>query len=222
MSVEVKIPGVGESITSGIVSVWHKNSGDFVNAGDALFTLETDKVSTEITAEKPGVLETKVPQGQEVKIGEVVAVIDDSKAAPAESGNKAAPQLAAAAEHAEKPPLSPAVRRIVEEEKLDPNKIAGSGKGGRLTKGDALAATEARSATPAPAALSIESASAVAESTAASRMTISSRTIFMTSGLRLEPSEVWSCRSFAMPTRSRSPIWSVTLPVTPIKRAKGS
>src|SRR5947209_19406139 len=82
VSVEVKIPAVGESITSGIVSVWHKKSGDFVNAGDALFTLETDKVSTEISAERSGVLDTIVPEGQEVKIGEVVATIDDSKKAP--------------------------------------------------------------------------------------------------------------------------------------------
>src|ERR1700704_6192092 len=82
MSIEVKIPAVGESISSGIVSVWHKKSGDFVNAGDALFTLETDKVSTEITAETSGVLDTIVPEGQEVKIGEVVATIDDSKKAP--------------------------------------------------------------------------------------------------------------------------------------------
>src|SRR5204862_3948955 len=146
MSTEVKVPAVGESITSGVVSVWHKKSGDFVNAGDALFTLETDKVSTEITAEKNGVLETRVPAGQEVKIGEVVAVIDDSKAAPAATENKIAPQPATAAEHAEKPPLSPAVRRIVEEEKLEPDKIAGTGKGGRLTKGDAIAAAQARSA----------------------------------------------------------------------------
>src|SRR5437763_5814256 len=79
MAVEVKIPAVGESITSGIVSVWHKKSGDFVNPGDALFTLETDKVSTEIAAETSGVLDTMVPEGQEVKIGEVVATIDDSK-----------------------------------------------------------------------------------------------------------------------------------------------
>src|SRR2546425_2106549 len=82
MSIEVKIPAVGESITSGVVSVWHKKSGEFVNAGEALFTLETDKVSTEINAEKSGVLETKVAEGQEVKIGEVVATIDDSKSAP--------------------------------------------------------------------------------------------------------------------------------------------
>ena len=95
MSVEVKIPAVGESISSGIVSVWHKKSGDFVNAGDALFTLETDKVSTEIVAENAGVLETKVDEGQEVKIGEVVATIDDSKFAPAESDStekKSAPE----------------------------------------------------------------------------------------------------------------------------------
>ncbi len=84
MAIEVKIPSVGESITSGVVSAWHKKSGDFVNEGEALFTLETDKVSTEIVAEKAGVLETKVPEGQEVKIGEVVAIIDDSKGTPAE------------------------------------------------------------------------------------------------------------------------------------------
>ena len=85
MPIEVKIPAVGESITSGVVSVWHKKSGDFVNEGEALFTLETDKVATEIVAEKAGVLETKVPEGQEVKIGEVVAIIEDSKRPPEET-----------------------------------------------------------------------------------------------------------------------------------------
>src|SRR4029450_13922250 len=79
MAIEVKIPSVGESITSGVVSAWHKKSGEFVNEGEALFTLETDKVSTEIVAEKAGILETKVLEGQEVKIGEGVAIIDESK-----------------------------------------------------------------------------------------------------------------------------------------------
>ena len=82
MIIEVKVPSVGESVTSGVVSAWHKKSGEFVNEGEPLFALETDKVSTDIVAEKSGVLETKVPEGQEVKIGEVVAVIDDSKGAP--------------------------------------------------------------------------------------------------------------------------------------------
>ena len=175
MAIEVKIPAVGESITSGVVSTWHKKSGDFVDAGEALFTLETDKVSTEIVAEKAGVLETKVPEGQEVKIGEVVAIIDDSKQPPEEkkipdvkkpekpAEKKKEPQEKKEAETEKKPveekeavaagvdrdraALSPAVRRIIEEEKLEPEKIRGTGEGGRLTKGDVLAAAEARGKT---------------------------------------------------------------------------
>jgi 2-oxoglutarate dehydrogenase E2 component (dihydrolipoamide succinyltransferase) len=164
MAIEVKVPSVGESITSGVVSAWHKKSGEFVNEGEALFTLETDKVSTEIVAEKAGTLETKVPEGQEVKIGDVVAIIDESKR-PTEE--KKAPEAKKAEKPAEKkeakaekkpveekeaatagvdggPPLSPAVRRIIEEEKLEPGKIRGTGEGGRLTKGDVLAAAQQR------------------------------------------------------------------------------
>src|ERR1700687_5675293 len=135
MPIEVKIPAVGESISSGIVSVWHKKSGDFVNAGDALFTLETDKVSTEIAAETAGVLDTIVPEGQEVKIGEVVATIDDSKkpteAAPTEKKKEKAETKAAPPskeKSADATTLSPAVRRIVDEEHLEPEKISGTGK----------------------------------------------------------------------------------------------
>jgi 2-oxoglutarate dehydrogenase E2 component (dihydrolipoamide succinyltransferase) len=172
MAIEVKIPSVGESITSGVVSAWHKKSGEFVSEGEALFTLETDKVSTEIVAEKAGVLDTKVPEGQEVKIGEVVATIDDSKRPPDEKKVTEAKKAEKPAEkkkepeekkeaEAEKrpaeakkpiaagadrggPTLSPAVRRIVEEEKLEPEKIHGTGEGGRLTKGDVLAAVQER------------------------------------------------------------------------------
>lgn len=160
MSIEVKIPPVGESISSGVVSVWHKKSGDFVNAGDALFTLETDKVSTEITAEKPGLLETKVNEGQEVKIGEVVATIDDSKAAPAKpeaAEKKAAPEPKPAAPKEKASgdePLSPAVRRIVEEENVDPKSVSGTGKDGRLTKGDVLGVAENRESAAEGAAVS--------------------------------------------------------------------
>jgi 2-oxoglutarate dehydrogenase E2 component (dihydrolipoamide succinyltransferase) len=168
MAVEVKIPSVGESITSGVVSAWHKKSGEFVNEGEALFTLETDKVSTEIVAEKGGTLETKVPEGQEVKIGEVVAIIDDSKRPSANKKaekpkkkeseekkeepepDKNAAAVAAGADRGRPEPatpattLSPAVRRIVEEEHLEPAKIRSTGEGGRLTKGDVLAAAQAR------------------------------------------------------------------------------
>ena len=172
MVIEVKIPAVGESITSGVVSAWHKKSGDFVNEGEPLFTLETDKVSTEIVAEKAGTLETKVNEGQEVKIGEVVATIDDSKQSTEqkkEAPSKKAPEQKKEPEPSKKPTekketvaagvdryrpessrnsatttLSPAVRRIVEEEKLEPGKIRGTGEGGRLTKEDVLAALQER------------------------------------------------------------------------------
>src|SRR5438067_10593015 len=164
MAVEVKIPAVGESITSGIVSVWHKMSGDFVNPGDALFTLETDNVSTEIVAETSGVLDAIVLEGQEVKIGEVVATIDDSKKAPeakpekkkdAEPSPQSSPKGRGGAEaktkekekSADGETLSPAVRRVVDEEHLDPAKISGTGPGGRITKADALAAVQNRGGT---------------------------------------------------------------------------
>jgi 2-oxoglutarate dehydrogenase E2 component (dihydrolipoamide succinyltransferase) len=80
---DVIIPAVGESITSGLISTWHKKDGESVQPGDVLLTLETDKVSTELTAENAGVLHIKAAEGQEVKIGEVVATIDDPGAAPA-------------------------------------------------------------------------------------------------------------------------------------------
>ncbi len=83
MSLEVKIPAVGESVTSGVISAWLKNDGDAVKRGDALLTLDTDKVSTEITAEVDGTLRIKAQAGAEVKIGEVVALIEAGAAAPA-------------------------------------------------------------------------------------------------------------------------------------------
>src|SRR5438552_16543595 len=101
MSMQVKIPAVGESISSGVVFVWHKKSGEHVQEGDPLCTLETDKVSTEIVAEADGVLKTKAAEGQEVKIGEVVAEIEESgtageAAAPAKK-EKGAPEQPVAA-----------------------------------------------------------------------------------------------------------------------------
>lgn len=77
MSFEIKIPAVGESVTSGIISEWRKKTGETVAAGDVLFLLETDKISTEITADRAGVLEIRAEAGQEVKVGEVVAVLND-------------------------------------------------------------------------------------------------------------------------------------------------
>ena len=82
MSIAVIVPTVGESITSGVISAWHKKDGDTVAVGDLLFTLDTDKVSSEVTALEAGVLKTKVAEGAEVQIGQTVAEIDTT-AAPA-------------------------------------------------------------------------------------------------------------------------------------------
>ena len=165
MIIEVKVPSVGESVTSGVVSAWHKKSGEFVNEGEPLFALETDKVSTDIVAEKSGVLETKVPEGREVKIGEVIAIIDDSKQRLEQEKKQIPKEKQPEAKKKEREPqktpkavapssddgaptradttLSPAVRRIIEEEKIQLEEIAGTGPGGRLTKADALTAVEA-------------------------------------------------------------------------------
>ena len=176
MSLEVKIPPVGESISSGVIAAWHKKNGDAVQANEVLLTLETDKVSSEIVAEGAGKLTIQAQEGEEVKIGQIVALIEEgapaeakAPAAPAETGPAAnkpvpapepAPQPTAEAKAQNlapadaKPgnadgPLSPAVRRLVEEENVSPADIAGTGKGGRLTKGDVLGHVENRPAAPA-------------------------------------------------------------------------
>ncbi len=94
MSLEVKIPSVGESITSGVISAWHKADGEAVTKGDTLLTLDTDKVSTDLTAEESGVIRIQVQVGEEVNIGQVVAVIEG--AATASAPVAAAPVQAAA------------------------------------------------------------------------------------------------------------------------------
>ncbi|MEO8205269.1 MAG: dihydrolipoyllysine-residue succinyltransferase [Chthoniobacterales bacterium] len=94
MSIEVKIPAVGESITSGVLATWHKKNGESVSPGDLLFTLETDKVSSEIQADDSGVLKTLVAEGDEVKIGQVVATIEvgAKSDAPAAKAKKEEPK----------------------------------------------------------------------------------------------------------------------------------
>jgi 2-oxoglutarate dehydrogenase E2 component (dihydrolipoamide succinyltransferase) len=96
MNIEVKIPSAGESITSGVLSIWHKKNGERVSRDELLFTLETDKVSQEVTAADSGILHTKVAEGEEVKIGQVVAEIE-----PVAAG---APAAAAPAPIEEKAP----------------------------------------------------------------------------------------------------------------------
>ncbi len=162
MSVEIRIPEVGESITEGILAGWEKPDGAFVKIDDPLFVLETDKVTMTINSEQSGQLEILVGEGETVQVGQVVAKLDPSAASEPEAGRPEAadsparevqsvevpaPQVktAAAAEagRAESRParneqLSPAVRRLVAEHDLDPEQIEGTGRGGRITKEDVL------------------------------------------------------------------------------------
>ena len=109
MNVEVKVPAVGESITSGILSTWHKKDGEAVNSGDILFTLETDKVSTEVNAPESGILRTQAAEGDEVKIDQVVAIIEPG-GTPAEKPAEPAKAGAAAPSPPAEAPKAPPVQ----------------------------------------------------------------------------------------------------------------
>ena len=165
---EVKIPPMGESITSGILAKWHVADGATVKKDQPLFELETDKITSEGTAEAAGKITFKVAAGDEVKIGQVVATIDTAAtggdAAPAAAPASGASAPASSAKSAEQ---SPAVRRLAEETGVDPASVAGSGKGGRVTKGDMLASSEAKPAAPAPAAAAPAAAAPAAKPAAA-------------------------------------------------------
>ena len=144
MPLQVKIPPLGESVVSGILAKWHVANGATVKKDQPLFELETDKITSEGLAEADGVITLAVAEGAEVKIGQVVATIEVAAADTA-----TAPAAAPASAQSAIPP-SPAVRRLAEETKIDPATIAGTGKAGRVTKGDMLAAAEKQAAVPPP------------------------------------------------------------------------
>ena len=144
---DVKIPALGESINSGILAQWHVQDGDVVKKDQALFELETDKITTEGTAEAAGRIALKVAVGAEVKIGEIVAQIDPGSADAAPNSKLETRNPKPAFES------SPAVRRVAAETGIDPATVAGTGKAGRVTKGDMLAAAEGSKAAVSPADL---------------------------------------------------------------------
>ena len=177
-SIDIKIPPMGESISSGVLAKWHVKDGDIVKKDQPLFELETDKITSEGTAEAAGKISLQVAPGTEVKIGQVVASIDTAAAAaPAPA---AAPAAAAAAPTTENPkskienPQSPAVRRLAAETGVDPAKVEGSGKAGRVTKGDMLAAASApvvAAAVAAAPAAAVPASAPVVSTPAAGRRT---------------------------------------------------
>ena len=160
MPTDVKVPTLGESITEATLGAWLKQPGDAVAADEPIATLETDKVSVDVPSPVAGTFgEALVKEGDTVAVGALIARIGEGAGAPAAPAPAAeapaptaAPERPAATTHADAAlRLSPAVRRAVLENHVDPSAIHGSGKDGRLTKDDVLAAAKSKGVAPAPA-----------------------------------------------------------------------
>jgi 2-oxoglutarate dehydrogenase E2 component (dihydrolipoamide succinyltransferase) len=170
MSTEVKVPVLGESISEATLGQWLKKPGEAVAADEPIASLETDKVAVEVPAPAAGVMGAHmVAEGATVNVGAVIAMIEAGSGAPA-AAPAATPAPAPAAAAAAPAPvasaevgdltLSPAVRRLVLELGIDPSKVKGSGKDGRLTKEDVLAAAKSGGDVPAAAPAATPAASA--------------------------------------------------------------
>jgi 2-oxoglutarate dehydrogenase E2 component (dihydrolipoamide succinyltransferase) len=144
MAVEIKVPALGESVSEATIARWFKKPGEPVKVDEPLVELETDKVTIEVPSPSGGVLESISAQsGETVKVGAVLGAITNSgaaQAAPAAAPRTAAPTPPSepAKTETRDQVLSPAVRKAVEERKIDPARIEGTGKEGRITKGDVL------------------------------------------------------------------------------------
>ena len=159
MAIEIRVPQLGESVSEATVARWMKRAGDTVELDEPLVELETDKVTVEVPAPEAGVIEEILAEaGAEVEVGAVLGRIGAGNGVAAVQARRVPAGGAEAASTAPspgpeaappEPPLSPAVRKLVADHALDPTGMEGTGKGGRLTKGDVLAHVEGRSA-PAP------------------------------------------------------------------------
>jgi len=168
MATDIKVPPLGESVTEATIGKWYKKPGDAVKLDEPLVEIETDKVTLDVPSPAAGVLQSVAAQtGETVKIGALIGAIANGQAASeqppppqAKPAAAPAPQAApgpspvpapAAKKEAPAQPLSPAVRKIVEEKKIDTKRLTGTGKDGRLTKGDVLEAPPPAAAKPQPA-----------------------------------------------------------------------
>jgi len=155
MSIEVKVPQLPESVTDATLIAWHKQPGEQVGRDENLVDLETDKVVLEVPAPASGVIkELKVENGATVTSGQVLAILEEGATAAASKPAAAQSQAAAPeAKAASAAKLAPSAKRMVEEHKLDAGQIAGSGRDGRISKGDVIQHMAGKEAAPAkPAA----------------------------------------------------------------------
>jgi 2-oxoglutarate dehydrogenase E2 component (dihydrolipoamide succinyltransferase) len=170
MKIEVKVPVLPESVTEATLVNWHKKAGDAVNRDENLVDVETDKVVLELPAPGSGIVtEIRKPDGATVTAQEIIAVIDTDAKDAAATGAATVPSAAATPPAASAPAATavpeaaaaalPAARKLMTEQNLSPGDVAGTGRGGRVTKGDVLTAVGAKrdegkpvSAAPPPAA----------------------------------------------------------------------
>ena len=161
MTIEIKVPAMGESVTEATISKWFKKEGDVVKRDEPLLELETDKVTVEVPSPADGAIESiSVQAGATVQVGALLGAIAEGRAgvAPAkavspkaETTKPAAPAPAPAPPKADAPAM-PSARRISEESGIALSSVPGTGKDGRVTKGDMLEALAIRSSTPQPVA----------------------------------------------------------------------
>ena len=157
MTTEIRVPQLPESVADATLVAWRKQPGESASRDENLADLETDKVVLEVPAPAAGIVkEWKVQPGATVKSGDLLAIFEEgAKSSAAPTAATASPAVAAAPVKSIEPKLSPAVRRVVEETKVDPSTVVGSGRDGRLTKSDVVSAANAAAASstakPAPA-----------------------------------------------------------------------
>jgi len=184
--IEIKVPVIGESVTEVTLSQWLKEDGDFVAIDESICEFESDKATLELPAEKSGRLIYVAAEGDDLEIGAVVAKIDTSVAGPAKESaptkSKSEPEVKpeepaapAKTSHAKNHP-SPAAGKILAEKGIDPKTVEGTGRDGRITKGDAeKAAPKAKPAAAAPA--QVKSVDAFSRNTHTKKMSRMRRTI---------------------------------------------
>ncbi len=176
MSLEIKVPPVGESITEVTLASWLKKDGDAVQMDEVIAELESDKATFELTAEKAGTLKTIAKEGDVLPIGAIVCTIEEGGAAasapaatPAKEEAKEEEKLAATTAATSKQSTyasgtpSPAAAKILAEKGIDPASVNGNGVAGRITKEDALNAQNAPAAAPAPKAAPVAAPTPVAQ-----------------------------------------------------------
>ena len=170
MAIEVKVPVLGESVSEATVGQWLKKPGEAVALDEAIASLETDKVAVEVPSPIAGIMgQQLVAEGDTVAVGAVLGVIEEGSAsasAPVAAAPAAAAASPAPAVSGEASTLSPSVRRAVLEHGIDPAKVVGTGKDGRLTKEDVLEAAKRAGEAPAASSVAATSAAAPAASTA--------------------------------------------------------